>query len=527
MDTAVRDAVHRFEGFTMDLARGLLLNDNGEAVELRHNSFELLRLFVENAGCLLDRDRINQAIWPDVTVNDNGITQCIRDIRRALHDDAQTVIRTVPRRGYIFTSKMAAGADQPVSRSAADAAPLPDRPSIAVLAFTNMSGDPEQEYFSDGIADDIITELSRIRWLFVIARNSSFAYKGYTIDVKQIGRELGVRYVLEGSVRRGGDGVRVNAQLVDAETGNHVWAQRYDLKLADVFAVQDEITLAITRAIEPAVDHAEQRRVLRRPPGNLGAWETYQRGMWHLARFRPEDMPRARELFVRALELDSTLAAAHTGLAVLLMIEGSVFASRPLLEALRLSADEARKALELDPTDANALAVRALAVGSGGDFAACSAYAERALSINPNCFRAWRAKGWLSIFTGRPAEGRNTIQYGIRLDPRMGSDPSVRSVIAMSYYFEQDYEATVAETTRLIADRPEHPWAYRWHAAALGQLDRTDEARAALDKAIGAAPDSFRLFVEQRMPWMRQAVHDHMLEGLRKAGWQGTGEIQA
>ena len=145
MDTVVRDAVYRFEGFIMDLARGLLLTDDGEEVELRHKSFELLRLFVENAGCLLDRDRINQVIWPDVIVNDNGITQCIRDIRRALHDDAQTIIRTVPRRGYIFTSKMAAVAGQPGRRSIADAAPLPDRPSIAVLAFTNMSGDPEQE----------------------------------------------------------------------------------------------------------------------------------------------------------------------------------------------------------------------------------------------------------------------------------------------------------------------------------------------------------------------------------------------
>ena len=160
---------------------------------------------------------------------------------------------------------------------------LPDRPSIAVLAFTNMSGDPEQEYFSDGIADDIITELSRMRWLFVIARNTSFTYKGHAINVKQVGRELGVRYVLEGSVRRGGQRVRVNAQLIDAETGTHVWAERYDRDLADVFAVQDEITLAVTGAIGPAVADAEQRRALRKPPSNLGAWEAYHRGLWHLS----------------------------------------------------------------------------------------------------------------------------------------------------------------------------------------------------------------------------------------------------
>ena len=189
--------------------------------------------------------------------------------------------------------------------------------------------------------------------------------------------------------------------------------------------------------------------------------------------------------------------------------------------------DEARHALDLDPNDANALAVRALAVGNLGDFAACADYAERALAIDRSCVLAYRAKGWRRIFTGRPVEGRETILYGIRLDPRMESNPSVRSIIAMSYYFERDYETAVAEAARLIADRPGHPWAYRWLAAALGQLGRVDEARAALDKAIGAAPDSFRLFVEQRMPWMGQAIFDHMLEGLRKAGWQGRGETQA
>ena len=199
---------------------------------------------------------------------------------------------------------------------AATQAPAPsDRPSIAVLAFTNMSGDPEQEYFSDGIADDIITELSRMRGLFVIARNTSFTYKGYAIDVKQVGRELGVRYVLEGSVRRGGQRVRVIAQLIDAETGSHVWAERYDRDLADVFVVQDEITFAVTRAIGPAVADAEQRRVLRKPPESLGAWEAYQRGLWHLSQMRVEDATSHVRYFNRALELDPTLAAAHTGLS--------------------------------------------------------------------------------------------------------------------------------------------------------------------------------------------------------------------
>ena len=401
------------------------------------------------------------------------------------------------------------------------ALPLPDKPSIAVLAFNNMSSDPEQEYFSDGIADDIITELSRIRWLFVIARNSSFAYKGNAIDVKQVGRELGVRYVLEGSVRRDSKRVRVNAQLVDAETGNHIWADRYDRDLADVFAVQDEITLAVTRAIAPAVDDAEQRRALRKPPTNLGAWEAYQRGRWYLTRFRSQDLPQAREFFDRALELDPTLAAAHTSLAMVFVREGMMYASRPFQEALRLAEDELQKAVELDPNDANAYGYRAEVAGILGDHATGFGYVERALSIDENCAIAHHYKGWLQMLTGRPSEGRQSILWGIRLDPRRASFLNVRTHVVMSYYIECDYETAVAEATRLVADHPGSPYHLGWLAAALGQLGRSDEARAALDRAIATAPDVFHLYVGQRVLMMGQAVCDHLMEGLRKAGWQG------
>ena len=405
---------------------------------------------------------------------------------------------------------------------AATQAPAPsDRPSIAVLAFTNMSGDPEQEYFSDGIADDIITELSRMRGLFVIARNTSFTYKGDAIDVKQVGRELGVRYVLEGSVRRGGQRVRVIAQLIDAETGSHVWAERYDFDLADVFVVQDEITFAVTRAIGPAVADAEQRRVLRKPPESLGAWEAYQRGLWHLSQMRVEDATLARSYFNRALELDPTLAAAHTGLSRLYLTESGLFAKRPLEESVQLAGEEARKAVEIDPTDAEALADQAFAVGMAGDFNRGFEYIERALSINPNCVRAYRVKGWLLLNSGNPKEGREAFLFAIRIDPRSALDVTVRSHIANSYYKERDYENAVAAARRLVGDRPDHPWAYRWLAAALGQLGRSDEARVALDKAVAIAPDVFRLFVAQRLPWTRQVDYDDMLDGLRKAGWQG------
>jgi adenylate cyclase len=418
------------------------------------------------------------------------------------------------------TARMSQSVEQLLLRGAS-ALPLPDKPSIAVLPLANLSTDLEQEYFSDGVADDIITELSRNRSLFVIARNSSFSYRGRSVDVKQVARELGVRYVLEGTVRRGGDRVRVNAQLIDGETGTHIWTDRYDRDLADVFAVQDEIAVAVTRAIGPVVDDAEQRRALRKPPTNLGAWEAYQRGQWYLTRFRSEDLPQAREFFNRALELDATLAAAHTSLAMLFVREAMMHATRPFREALRLAEDELQKAVELDPNDANAHAYRAEVAGILGDHAAGFGYVERALSIDQNCAIAHHYKGWLQMLTGRPFEGRQSILWGIRLDPRRASFLNVRSHVVMSYYIQCDYEAAVAEATRLIADRPGSPYSLGWLAAALGQLGRSDEARVALDEAIATAPDVLHQYVEQRALMMGQVVCDHLVEGLRKAGWQG------
>src|SRR5262245_33534606 len=212
--------------------------------------------------------------------------------------------------------------------------PLPDKPSIAVLAFQNMSGEAEQEYFADGIAEDIITALSKTRWLFVIARNSSFIYKGRTVDIKQIGRELGVRYVLEGSVRKSGNRVRITAQLIEAATGAHTWAERYDRDLADIFAVQDEITGSVVNAIEPAMAQAEQQRVSRKLPDSLDAWEAYHRGLWHFLKQEPGENDQARPFFQRAIELDRGFAPGYYALAMTHLWDAVAYNTRPLQESL-------------------------------------------------------------------------------------------------------------------------------------------------------------------------------------------------
>src|SRR5262245_7934425 len=254
-----------------------------------------------------------------------------------------------------------------------DAKPLalPDKPSIAVLPFTNLSGDPDQEYFGDGIAEDILTDLAKLRWLFVIARNSSFTFRGKAVDVRLVSRELGVRYVLEGSVRRAGNRIRVTGQLIDATTGAHVWASRYDRDLADIFAVQDEITAAIAAAIAPAIIDAEQQRALRKSAERLDAWEAYHRGAWHLAMGNRESSAIAKDFFQKSVDLDPNFAAAHAALAQIVLQSGVVFHIISLDEAARAGEQLARKALSLDPSDAGAHTQLALAMYAAGDLEGC------------------------------------------------------------------------------------------------------------------------------------------------------------
>ena len=259
--------------------------------------------------------------------------------------------------------------------------PLPDKPSIAVLPFQNMSGDPDQEYFADGMVEDIITALSRIRWLFVIARNSSFTYKGQAVDVKQVGRALGVRYVLEGSVRRGGNRVRVTAQLIDALSGAHVWAERYDRDLSDIFAVQDEITASVAGVIEPALAEAEQQRALRKPTESLDAWEAYQRGMWHFNKYGAEENRTAQGFFRQAMAIDPNFSPAHYGYALALQWDVWHYSTRSLLEVQGPARAEASRAVALDDKDAMGHAVLAHMLLWGSEWEPAIAEARTALAL--------------------------------------------------------------------------------------------------------------------------------------------------
>jgi len=383
-----------------------------------------------------------------------------------------------------------------------------------------MSSDPEQEFFADGIAEDVITALSRYPSLFVIARNSSFTYKDRAVDVKQIGRELGVRYVLEGSLRKSGKRIRVTAQLVEAETGSQVWAERYDRDLADIFAVQDEITEAVTIAIAPAIADAEQQRAMRKPPGSLDAWAAYQRGLWHLGKATREHHAQAEKFFQQAIDLDPNFAGGYRGLADARGFAFALDQTLNLAEGLNSREMLARRALELDSADAEARSALAHVLAGRGDYQGGLVEAKRALAMTPNLSIAHGALGFVLTFSGRPKEGLASLETAIRLDPH-GSQVAVKmNQVAIAQYYSGDYDAAVETARQVIRAFPDYPLAYRWLAAALGQLGRTAEAKQVLEEAIAVAPASFDIYVRNRVPWMRPEDHAHMLDGLRKAGWR-------
>jgi adenylate cyclase len=399
--------------------------------------------------------------------------------------------------------------------------PLPDKPSIAVLPFTNMSDDPEQEFFADGIAEDLITALSRYPGLFVIARNSCFTYKGRAVDMKQVGRELGVRYALEGSVRKAGNRIRLTAQLVEAEAGNHVWAERYDRDLADIFALQDEITEAVTIAIAPAIADAERQRAMRKPPGSLDAWAAYQRGLWHFSKYTADDNALAQRFFQQAIDLDPTFAGGYTGLAYARTQATHVFGKQSPPEIRNSTFMLARRAVALDGNDAEAHTCFGEQLCNRGDYEGALAEVQLALAISPNLAGAYGVLGAVLMWSGHPRKGRVALEKSIRLDPRNPSIALRLVDIAISFYLSGEYDSAVEAAKRAIRAYPDHSNTYRWLAAALGQTGRIEEAKEMLKKAITMAPASFDMFVRHRVPWHRPEDYAHHLEGLRKAGWQG------
>jgi len=389
-----------------------------------------------------------------------------------------------------------------------------------VLPFVNMSGDPEQEFFADGISEDIITALSKFRSLFVIARNSAFSFKGQSIEVKDIGRKLGVRYVVEGSVRRAGNRVRISAQLIDAVADSHLWAERYDRDLEDIFAVQDEVTDAIVTAIEPQLASVERQRARRKPTESLDAWDCYQRGLWHLYQYSAKDYGKAVELFERAVDLDPTFASAQAGLAFTLYYGIVLGFTEDYDDNVARGFEAARTAVMLDDDDpfAQVALGRMHTIRTEHDeaIAAC----DRAISLNPSYANAHFGRAHSLWMSGRPGEAIASHDEAIRLSPR---DPMMWAFMAskaIALILLERYDEALIWTRKgqQQADLP--IWAHMPEVSALGLLGRIGEARAVLDRVRQLKPDVSLDFVDQALKFTNANDREHFLDGLSKAGFE-------
>jgi TolB-like protein/predicted Zn-dependent protease len=381
-----------------------------------------------------------------------------------------------------------------------------------------MSGDPEQEYFADGISEDIITGLSKLRWFFVIARNSSFTYKGKAVDVKRAARELGVRYVLEGSVRKGGNRLRITAQLIDAATGNHIWADRYDGELADVFALQDEITKKVVAAIEPKLLEAEAVRSQNRSAEDLDAWEMVIRANSLFWRLTKSEITAAIDLLQTAVERYPEYAPAHSQLAFAILVSGYV-GSRLTEEQLQVAAVHAARATELDDSDPSAHLALGFAAFMNRQTNIAASEFHRALSLNPNFAAAHGYLGWALAFDGQVDLARAHLEEAMRMSPQDPQNAIFNTGLAIAHYFAGRYAEAVEHSLKALQQRSTFTAGYRIHVASLAQAGKIEEAREALARLKERHPDLSIAWIEQNVPYTLGAM-SKFLEGMRKAGLQ-------
>ena len=500
-------------------------------VHVEPQVFDLLVYLVQNRERVVSKEDLIASVWGGRIVSDSTLTSRINAARNAVGDSGKDMklIRTIARKGLRFVGavRVQANGDEPAQATAPPpdqireqtrpALPLPDRPAIAVLPFTNMTGDPAQEYFSDGISEDIITALSKLRWFFVIARNSSFIYKEKAVHMKQIAEELGVGYVVEGSVRRGGERVRITAQLNDVATGSHLWAERYDRDLADVFAVQDEITEAIVAAIEPQLYAAENFRAKRKPPDSMDAWDLVMRALSHYWRVTRQDNVVAQALLEKATAIDpnygqalGVLATTHTfsahmGWADLAKV--APIAERAALAAILADGE--------DPWAHHALGCVYLFSRRFDD---SLAEFEMALRLNPNFSLAQGYYGLALSYCGRWEEADVAARRALRLSPRDPFSAVYYGIAAYAQFSGRNYDEAIRLSREGIRQRNDFVGAHRVLTAAAGMAGQANIARVALQELRRAQPNISLAWIASQMPIKVEADREHYLEGFRRAG---------
>ena len=512
------DGSFLFDGFRLEPGGLFRLDQEGgvEPVVLGARAFDLLRLLVERHGDLVAKDAIMGAVWPGAVVEEANLTMQVARLRRVLDLDRsqRSLIQTISGRGYRFVAPVTQTADEAAHPAEAGGGLLlPGRPSIAVLPFENLSDDPGQQYFADGMVEEIITALSRIRWLFVIARNSSFTYKGYNIDVKQIGRELGVRYLLEGSVRKSAAGVRIAAQLIDAIAGAHLWADHFDGALDDVFELQDKVAAGVAAVIQPAIEAVEIRRSNARPTRDLTAYDFYLRALPDCFSFEKHAAIRALALFEQAIARDPHFGPALALAAYLQMqLIGNNWVGDT--QACRDKAIErAHQALQTAGDDPEVLAEAAYALAAlGEDIATMLTLADRALVLNPNYARGWFISGVIGLWAGDADRAIAHVETSLRLSPRDRLGGHFH-VLGAAYFFTRRFAEAEAKLLLWMQDHPRHPNSHRFLAACYAHTGQLDRARATVERLGGITGE-----LMTDACWFRNAEHRELLiAGLRLA----------
>ncbi len=516
--------LYRFADFALDtdrreLRRGLHL------VAVAPQVFDLLEYLIKNRNRVVSKDDLIAAIWDGRIVSESTMSTRINAVRCAINDtgEEQRLLRTLPRKGVRFVGIVHQEPEAAIAAQASEqprlALTLPDRPSIAVLPFTNMSDDPQQDYFADGMVEEIITALSRLRWLFVVARNSSFTYKGRAVDVKQVGRELGVRYVLEGSVRKSVNRVRITGQLIDASTGVHIWADRFDGAIEDIFDLQDQVTASVVGAIAPEMEQAEIERASRKPTENLDAYDYHLQGMAKVYQATKHGNDDALRLFYKAIELDPNFAPAY-GMAAWCYAWRKLngWMVDPATEMTK-TVQLARQAVEFGKKDAVALSMGGFALAFVmGEVEDGASFIDQALILNPNLATGWLLSGWVNTWLGNPRVTIERASRAIRLSPL---DPFTSLAFALigggHFYAGCNEEASSWAETGLL-QQPNSAAAARVAAASHALAGRLHQAHKAIARLRQIDP-TFRVSDIRRLfPFRRPQDTARLEEGLRKAG---------
>ena len=516
-----------FEEYAFDTDRRELYR-GADVVTIAPQVFDLLDYLIRNRERVVSKGDLINAIWNGRIVSDGALTTRLNVARSAIGDsgDEQRLIKTLPRKGFRFVGTVREGQGPPGSEVAGNpveqlkpALTLPNKPSIAVLPFANLSSDPEQEYFADGVVEDITMALSRFRWLFVIARNSSFTYKGRAVDVKQVGRELGVRYVLEGSVRKAGNRIRIAGQLIDAETGAHLWVDRFEGALEDMFDLQDHVTSSVVGAIAPKLQREEIKRARRKPTENLDAYDYYLRGLAQVRPWTKDANREALQLFCNAIERDPGLACAY-GMAAWCYAQRK---SRGwMIEQVQESAEAtrlARKAVYLGGDDPVALCMGGYALAFvAQEFDDATAFMDRGLAVNANLAQAWMLSAWLRVWRGEPDLGLEHVAHAMRLSPLDPSAAGVQGATAYAHFLASRYDMASSWAEKSMRDNPDFLLAICILAASNALAGRLEPAQLGMARALECNHGLRASNLRDVAPFRRAEDLAMFAKGLRKAG---------